>query len=385
MLRFLYERVVEMRDPAYVAYRAAWFGRFQRHLFALEKLHATVRAIIVRDSLGLHRQRADDSRCRRCLRCGPFRSRAVLGGSTPRVAGCNTGPGCYKESSRRQAKCLVSQSDSALHMHTTVEEQGCKDIWKGAQQCWSVCIQCCSVTSRAAHHLHRLNQIKLAKRDYRLAQEPGGCPARRQAGGPCVFAACRPRRPCPCHAPGNLTFAEAAMRAQHSPCSKSSAALRLPDHDACCVLQVHEQNWPLPSAAPEPRQPRVTFISRPARFRCALRTRCCHVPCHAVPAAPHLHKPAARDTALQAAPAICPAILGRTFPRHRSAGCCLHHTGTNRSDEADRACLGEGSRYVMAIIMCLGLRCWLTPRTSSLQPGSGRVKKLPVPLPFQKS
>ena len=43
VLRFLYERVVEMKDPAYVAYRADWFRRFQKHLFALEKLHATVR------------------------------------------------------------------------------------------------------------------------------------------------------------------------------------------------------------------------------------------------------------------------------------------------------------------------------------------------------
>ena len=43
MLRFLYERVVEMKDPAYVAYRADWFRRFQKHLFALEKLHAMVR------------------------------------------------------------------------------------------------------------------------------------------------------------------------------------------------------------------------------------------------------------------------------------------------------------------------------------------------------
>ena len=43
MLRFLYEHVVEMRNATFVAYRADWFQRFQRHLFALEKLQATVR------------------------------------------------------------------------------------------------------------------------------------------------------------------------------------------------------------------------------------------------------------------------------------------------------------------------------------------------------
>ena len=42
VLRYLYERVVEMADAGYVVYRAGWFARFQRHLFALEKLHATV-------------------------------------------------------------------------------------------------------------------------------------------------------------------------------------------------------------------------------------------------------------------------------------------------------------------------------------------------------
>ena len=43
VLRYLYERVVEMQDAAYVQYRAGWFARFQGHLFAMEKLHATVR------------------------------------------------------------------------------------------------------------------------------------------------------------------------------------------------------------------------------------------------------------------------------------------------------------------------------------------------------
>ena len=95
MLRFLYERVVEMRDPAYVAYRASWFGSFQRHLFALEKLHATVCGADVRHSLGLHRQPAGHRGYSRCLNSGPVGSRPVLGGFTSHVVVCSTGVDCH--------------------------------------------------------------------------------------------------------------------------------------------------------------------------------------------------------------------------------------------------------------------------------------------------
>ena len=42
VLRFLYERVVEMRDETYRDYRAEWLGRFQQHLIAAEKVHLRV-------------------------------------------------------------------------------------------------------------------------------------------------------------------------------------------------------------------------------------------------------------------------------------------------------------------------------------------------------
>ena len=42
-LRFLYERVVEMRDAGYREDRAAWLARFVRHLIAAEKVHLRVR------------------------------------------------------------------------------------------------------------------------------------------------------------------------------------------------------------------------------------------------------------------------------------------------------------------------------------------------------
>ena len=42
VLRFLYERVVEMREEEYRENRADWLGRFQQHLIAAEKVHLRV-------------------------------------------------------------------------------------------------------------------------------------------------------------------------------------------------------------------------------------------------------------------------------------------------------------------------------------------------------
>ena len=41
-LRFLYERVVEMRDQGYREDRADWLAKFQQHLIAAEKVHQRV-------------------------------------------------------------------------------------------------------------------------------------------------------------------------------------------------------------------------------------------------------------------------------------------------------------------------------------------------------
>ena len=44
-LRFLYERVHEMQDAGYVAYRSQWMAQYQAHIFAAEKLEAMVRPL----------------------------------------------------------------------------------------------------------------------------------------------------------------------------------------------------------------------------------------------------------------------------------------------------------------------------------------------------
>lgn len=42
VLRFLYERVVEMRDQAYRKNRAEWLQKFRKHLIAAERVHLRV-------------------------------------------------------------------------------------------------------------------------------------------------------------------------------------------------------------------------------------------------------------------------------------------------------------------------------------------------------
>lgn len=45
VLRFLYERVVEMREARYRQYRAEWLAKFQQHLIAAERIRLRVSAL----------------------------------------------------------------------------------------------------------------------------------------------------------------------------------------------------------------------------------------------------------------------------------------------------------------------------------------------------